>query len=386
MREEMRGIAVRELRLRVALLRACEGNPRALRQALLLASSLEAAAADLSRQSPALRDLLAPLCAPAGTACATHPLDERFLALDDAVVLAHNDGRFPALLGEISSPPPLLFCRGDITALAQPQIAIVGSRNASPAGLATARAFAADLAAAGFVITSGMALGIDAMAHDGALAVGGRTVAVLGCGVDEVYPKRHAALAGRIRAQGCVVSEFLPGTPPLAPHFPQRNRIISGLVLGVLVVEAAPDSGSLITARFAAEQGREVFAIPGSIHSPMARGCHQLIREGATLIETSAQLVDALSHFALPLPPQSMDASPAHVPSAAPALSADEQVVLAAVSPAGSVIDDLVQRAGMPAAAVGALLSGLAVRGHVHAMAGGLWQVAQPQTQPQRGR
>ena len=378
MRDERRELPARELQLRLALLRLHEGNPRPLRRVLAQLSSLSAAVMELPRQTPEVRVLLAPLCEQNLLAGALSPLDEHFLGRDDGVVLPHDDERFPALLAEISEPPPLLFCRGDITALLPPQIAIVGSRNASPAGLATARAFAADLAAAGFVITSGMALGIDAMAHEGALAAGGRTVAVLGCGADQIYPRRHARLAADIRAQGCIVSEFLPGTPPLAPHFPLRNRIISGLSLGVLVVEAAPDSGSLITARFAAEQGREVFAIPGSIHSPLARGCHQLIREGATLIETSAQLVDALSHFAILR--TDGEATTHGSAGSAVALSPDEQRVMAVLSAAGNGIDELVLRSGMPAATVGALLTGLALRGQVHSLAGGLWQPASTAT------
>lgn len=378
MREERRDLPARELQLRLALLRLHEGNPRPLRRVLAQLSSLSEAVMEMSRQTSEVRVLLAPLCAPNLLGGTLSPLDERFLELDDGVVLPHDDERFPALLAEISEPPPLLFCRGDIAALLPPQIAIVGSRNASPAGLATARAFAADLAAAGFVITSGMALGIDAMAHEGALAAGGRTVAVLGCGADQIYPRRHARLAADIRAQGCIVSEFLPGTPPLAPHFPLRNRIISGLSLGVLVVEAAPDSGSLITARFAAEQGREVFAIPGSIHSPLARGCHQLIREGATLIETSAQLVDALSHFAILRTDR--EATTHGSAGSAVALSPDEQRVMAMLSAVGNGIDELVLRSGMPAATVGALLTGLALRGQVHSLAGGMWQPASTAT------
>lgn len=361
---------------RVALLRAHDGNPHPLRQTLAIVGNV-GDAIQRYRQLPAeVREWLRPLCDSGDAHAALSAADARFLSLDDAAVIADDAAHYPALLGEILSQPPLLFCRGDVTALARPQIAIVGSRNASPAGLATARAFAGDLAAAGFVITSGMALGIDGMAHEGALAAGGQTIAVLGCGADLAYPRRHTALAARIRGQGCIVSTLLPGTPPLAHNFPLRNRIISGLVLGVLVVEAAPDSGSLITARFAAEQGREVFAIPGSIHAPTARGCHQLIREGATLIETSAQLVEAVMHFSradpqLPLP---MPTPPCSAHDAI--LDGEEMRLLAALSPAGSAVDTLVQATAMPAARVNALLGALAMGGHVHALAGGLWQPA----------
>lgn len=363
----------RELALRLALLRLHEGNPRVLRRLLVQLPSVEAALAAHGRLPPAVRELLAPLCDGSTDWRALIAPDVAFLREQGACALAADAPGYPALLAEIADAPPLLFCQGDHALLERPQVAIVGSRHASPAGLANARAFAADLAAAGFVITSGMAMGVDAMAHEGALAAGGDTVAVLGCGIDRVYPRRHAALARGIRARGCLVSELPPGSAPMPAHFPQRNRIISGLVLGVLVVEAAPDSGSLITARFAAEQGREVFAIPGSIHSPMSRGCHQLIREGATLVETSAQLVDALGHFALPR--RQARAAPSTLPLAMP-LTDEELRVLAAVSPAGSGIDQLVAQTGLPVATVAALLSALAVGGRVHALPGGLWQPA----------
>jgi DNA processing protein len=302
------------------------------------------------------------------------PEDANFLACSDAGVVAQHDDAYPPLLAETRDAPPLLFTCGDAALLARPQIAIVGSRNASPAGLANARRFAAELAAAGFVITSGMALGIDAMAHEGALAAGGHTVAVLGCGADVIYPRRHAALAARIRAQGCVVSEYLPGTPPLAALFPQRNRIISGLSLGVLVVEATPDSGSLITARFAAEQGREVFAIPGSIHAPTAQGCHQLIREGATLVERSCELVEALMHFAAPVRQHALPLTE----RAPPVLPTDEAALLALMSPAGSRTEELIAASGLPAGLASALLSSLAMRGLATALPGGLWLPATP--------
>lgn len=362
----------REARLRTALLRAGSGDARLLRQLLSSHGSVAAAWRQRSTVPAALRESLSALCDPGSREPRLAPPDEAFLALVDAAMLSPDDPQWPALLAEIRDAPPLLFCRGDTAVLGQPQIAIVGSRHASPAGLALARAFAADLAAAGFVITSGMALGIDAMAHEGALAAGGRTIAVLGCGADVVYPRRHDHLAARIRASGCLVSELLPGSAPLAHAFPRRNRIISGLVLGVLVVEAAPDSGSLITARCAAEQGREVFAIPGSIHSPTARGCHQLIREGATLVETSAELVDALLHFAGPRLQPILPVAP----PASGATTAEEAHLLALLAPEGSSIDDLVLASSLGVARIGAVLSALALRGRVHALPGGRWQPA----------
>ncbi|WP_044873357.1 DNA-processing protein DprA [Pseudomonas sp. LFM046] len=210
-------------------------------------------------------------------------------------LLCWDDPAYPALLAELVNAPPLLFVAGDASLLEQPQLAMVGSRRASAAGLDTARAFARSLAGGGFVITSGLALGIDGAAHQGALEVGGRTVAVLGTGLERIYPNRHRGLAARIVDEGgALVSELPLDCPPHPSNFPRRNRIISGLSLGVLVVEASPSSGSLITARLAAEQGREVYAIPGSIHHPGARGCHQLIREGAALVEKVEDILEAL--------------------------------------------------------------------------------------------
>jgi len=210
----------------------------------------------------------------------------------DIVLISSPD--YPALLREIDTPPALLFVKGNTSILNLPQIAIVGSRHHSVAGQQNARAFARHLANSGFTITSGLALGIDGAAHMGALE-SGKTIAVLGTGVDVIYPRRHQTLyRDIIEKGGAIVSEFPPGTPARAGNFPQRNRIISGLSLGVLVVEAALKSGSLITARLAMEQGREVFAIPSSIHNPSAKGCHQLIRQGAALAETADDIINEL--------------------------------------------------------------------------------------------
>ncbi|MBA1379587.1 DNA-processing protein DprA [Pseudomonas brassicacearum] len=210
-------------------------------------------------------------------------------------LLMWDQPEYPALLAQISDPPPLLFVAGDPSILEKPQLAMVGSRRASRPGMDTAAAFSRSLAGAGFVITSGLALGIDAAAHQAALDVGGLTVGVLGTGLENFYPQRNRRLAEAMIAQGsAVVSEFPLDAAPHASNFPRRNRIISGLSLGVLVVEASVASGSLITARLAAEQGREVYAIPGSIHHPGARGCHQLIRDGAALVETVEHILEAL--------------------------------------------------------------------------------------------
>jgi DNA processing protein len=210
-------------------------------------------------------------------------------------VLALGEPGYPDLLANIPDPPLLLYIKGRVELLEAPMLAIVGSRNASVQGKANAQAFAESLSGAGLCIVSGLALGIDAAAHEGALNGPGSTVAVVGTGPDLIYPARNRALCERIGSEGCIVSEYPIGTPPLPGNFPKRNRIISGLAAGVLVVEAAAQSGSLITARQAAEQGREVFAIPGSIHAALAKGCHLLIREGAKLVDTAADVLEAMA-------------------------------------------------------------------------------------------
>ena len=217
-----------------------------------------------------------------------------WLAQPQRHILTLHDPDYPASLRHIPDPPLLLYLHGRRELLSAPMIAVVGSRNASTQGKANAEGFAQALSQAGLCVVSGLALGIDTAAHEGALRGEGATIAVVGTGLDRVYPARNRALAHRIAEQGCIVSEYALGTPPLAGNFPRRNRIISGLSAGVLVVEAAAQSGSLITAQLAAEHGREVFALPGSIHSALAKGCHQLIREGARLVETVDEVLDAM--------------------------------------------------------------------------------------------
>ncbi|MDR1934919.1 MAG: DNA-processing protein DprA, partial [Candidatus Accumulibacter sp.] len=209
-------------------------------------------------------------------------------------VVTLADPAYPRALLEIADPPSLLYVLGRVELLEWPVLAIVGSRNPTPQGVLNAERFAGALSAAGFVIASGLALGIDAAAHRGALAAQGDTIAFVGTGIDRVYPARNRDLAHEIGAKGVIVSEFPLGTPVVASNFPRRNRLISGIARGVLIVEAAVGSGSLITARLAAEQGREVFAIPGSIHSPQSRGCHRLIRDGAKLVETAQDILEEL--------------------------------------------------------------------------------------------
>ncbi len=283
------------------------------------------------------------------------------------VTLADPD--YPALLREIADAPAVLFLAGDRGLLASPQLAIVGSRNPTPVGQENARAFAAHLGHAGLTITSGLALGIDAAAHTGALAAGAPTVAVAGTGLDRVYPAAHRPLAHRIVEHGLLVSEFPVGTPPRAENFPRRNRIMSGLALGVLVVEAAVRSGSLITARLAGEQGREVFAIPGSIHSPLAHGCHALIRQGAKLVETAADVLEELGPLARLVQQQAEKTRDSAPVTLDPAF----RQVLEQMGHEPVTLDGLVRRSGLTADVVSSMLLQMELRGLVAACPGGTY-------------
>ena len=223
--------------------------------------------------------------------------DCRWLAAPNHHLVHLHDPRYPARLREIADPPPLLFVNGDPSCLSRPQLAIVGSRNATRAGADFALKLSAELASQGLTVTSGLAYGIDAAAHRGCLSTGQPTVAVTGTGPDRIYPRRNQPLAAEIVRSGAVVTEFPTGVPPQPENFPRRNRILSGLALGVVVVEATVKSGSLITARFALEQGREVFAVPGSVNNPNARGCHALLRQGAKLVETTDDIMEELGNL-----------------------------------------------------------------------------------------
>jgi len=237
----------------------------------------------------------------------THPDEEQiesglqWLAQSDHHLLCWDDDAYPVLLRRIANPPAALFVDGDPGCLWQPQIAVIGSRNPTAGGLDHARDFARTLARQGMTITSGLASGIDTASHVAALDAGALTIAVNGTGLDRVYPSSSRAVAARIRSQGAMISELPLGSPPKRQHFPSRNRIISGLSLAVLVIEAGLNSGTLITARKAAEQGRDVFALPGSLNNPMAKGCHRLIREGARLVETTADIMQELGPVAAEL-------------------------------------------------------------------------------------
>jgi len=301
--------------------------------------------------------------------------DIEWLRLPGHTVTCLGGDGYPPLLALIAQPPPVLFLHGDPERLCRPQLAMVGSRNPTASGAEHARAFAAYLSRAGFTITSGLATGIDSAAHEGALTGLGGTVAVAATGLDRVYPASNRDLAHRVAEQGLLVSEYPVGSGPLKQHFPRRNRIISGLSLGCLVVEAARHSGSLITARYAAEQGREVFAIPGSIHSPLSRGCHYLIRQGAKLVETAQDIVEELPPIEAP-PGERPDTDD---PPAAPATSEEmprdvDDPLLAVLDFEPATLDLLVERSGLPVEAVSARLLDLELQGLAEALDGGRYR------------
>lgn len=279
-------------------------------------------------------------------------------------VIALGDPRYPPRLLDTADPPLLLYAQGRVDLLQADSIAIVGSRNPTPQGTLNARDFAHALGEAGWVVVSGLALGIDGAAHEGALAAGAGTIAVVGTGLDRVYPKRHLDLAHRIARDGLMLSEYALGTPALAPHFPQRNRLIAGLSSGTLVVEAALQSGSLITARMALEAGREVLAIPGSIHSPQSRGCHALIKQGAKLVESAGDVLDEL-------PSQSV-ARPRAANEVPDAGTGDP--LLAAMGYELMSLDTLVARTGWSAHALNIRLLELELSGQVARLPGQLFQ------------
>ena len=286
---------------------------------------------------------------------------------------------YPHLLADIPDPPLVLYVEGDPAALGLPQLAIVGSRNPTSIGRDTARQFGMHLAQAGLAITSGLALGIDAAAHRGALDAPGRTIAVVGRGLDAIYPRENEELARQILEQrGALVTDLPVGTPPLRQNFPRRNRILSGLAVGTLVVEAALQSGSLITARLAAEQGREVFAMPGSIHNALARGCHRLLRDGAKLVETAddifAELGPNLAQMASFL--RSRAHSQPH--SGGTSLDKDYEILLDAVGFEPASLDSVVVRSGLKADAVASMLLILELDGRIQQQPGGRYSRTLP--------
>ena len=322
--------------------------------------------------------------------------DMQWLARPNNYLLTLFHPDYPSLLREIYDPPPLLFIHGDRALLNSKQLAIVGTRHPSQVGEQAAQKFAEYLSSQGFTITSGMALGIDGASHRGALAGSGKTIAVAGTGLDRVYPAQHRDLAHKIAETGALVSEFLPGTPVRRNHFPLRSRIVSGLSLGTLVVEAPENSGALYAARFAVEQNREVFAIPGSIQNPLVKGCHKLIKEGAKLVETAADILEEFQKD-LPLltqpPLERFNPSPSPIsvdksdkqsrqqlttPSPIVAgenseLDGDYVRLLDYLGTGPSSIDNLVEFSGLTAGEVSSMLLILELRGLVTAQAGGFY-------------
>lgn len=371
-----------ELRAWLIVLRTPGLGPGGLRE------RLDAAGGDIRGVLARLQADSAPLGEPA-RAWLAQP-DAAQLAADEAWLiepghrlLRCTEADFPPQLENIPQPPAALFVIGDASLLLYPQVAIVGARAASAGGKAHARAFARELAGAGFAITSGMADGIDGEAHTAALEIGAKTLAVMGTGPDRVYPRKHHELARRIAAHGVLVSEFPPGTAARADHFPRRNRIISGLALGTLVIEAGLRSGSLITARLAAEQGREVFALPGSIHNPLAQGCHRLIRDGARLVEHAAEIFEVLAPLACALGGelaarlgQSTGAAEGDLPTGIARMAdPDYRRLLDELGHEPATMDELSQRTGLPAAALSSMLLMLELDARIERLPGNCYQI-----------
>lgn len=295
-----------------------------------------------------------------------------WLEQTDNHLITLGDAYYPQRLLDTDQPPPVLYAKGNLQTLRRPGIAIVGSRHATPQGEATAEQFAESLCRAGLTVVSGLALGIDGAAHRGALKADGNTIAVVGTGLDIVYPAKHKTLAHQIAQYGLLLSEYPLGTPSLTHNFPRRNRIISGLSEGCLVVEANIDSGSLITARQAIEQGREVFAIPGSIHSPVAKGCHALIKQGAKLVESTEDIVSELRHIRLPDPAFSI--SPNGPLPDWTNLPAEASSVLVCMGFDPVFADQIAARAGLTPEQVSTMLTLLELEGAVSQLASGQFQ------------
>ncbi|MCC5858750.1 MAG: DNA-processing protein DprA [Ectothiorhodospiraceae bacterium] len=333
------------------------------------------AAGPLGWQSMGLDDRLRQALAAPDWAGADRDLAWERSAEDHAILFPEHPD-YPSRLAEIPAAPPVLFVVGDRELLAYPQLGIVGSRKPTAGGRQTAHDFAAHLATAGLGITSGLALGVDSAAHDGALDGGGYTIAVTATGPDRLYPARNRDLARRIRGNGAIVTEFPTGVTARPDHFPRRNRIISGLGLGVLVVEAGLRSGSLITARYALDQGREVFAIPGSIHNPLAKGCHRLIRLGqAKLVEQAADILEEIpAQLSLP---ETETTGRSRVDSAMP--DPDHTAVLEALGHDPVTLDTVLQRTGLTPEAVSSILLILELQGHVTAAPGGRYARSWPE-------
>lgn len=368
-----------------AWLRLLETPGIGLARARQLLAAFGSPEAVFEAPSAAWRELLGPKAAEAlgQTPDTLDALLDRTLAwlAEDSrhQLLCLSDADYPEPLLQTADPPLLLYLSGRRELLQANCLAVVGSRSPTPQGRDNAASFALGLSQAGYCVVSGLALGIDGAAHEAALQGPGSTLAVLGTGLDQLYPARHQALGRRIEAAGLLVSEYALGTPPLAPNFPRRNRIIAGASMGCLVVEAALRSGSLITARLASEAGREVFAIPGSIHSPLARGCHELIRQGAALVESPAEMLEALRPLTSKLANKSSP-QPARPPQmkSAPEPDGEPGLVLQALGHDPVTLDALIARGGWPAAQLNALLLELELEGLVARLPGQLFQRRQP--------
>ena len=292
-------------------------------------------------------------------------------------IVTQNDPRYPALLLQIPDPPPYFYLFGE-TAAFPSAVALVGSRNATDYGRTTTRRLSSDLVRQGIAVVSGLARGIDTAAHEGALDGGGKTVAVLGSGLDRIYPAENRRLAGRIAASGAVVSEFPPEAGPDGHHFPIRNRIISGMCLGTMIAEATLRSGSLITARLAADQGREVFAVPGSIHSHKSTGTHTLIKQGAKLVEHAGDIIEELS----PMLYAAGQDDPSTPAPAAPVLTENEAEVRGVLSPYPIHIDEIGRRLSMDSARLGGLLLSLELKGQVRQLPGKFFVLDEDSSEP----
>lgn len=310
------------------------------------------------------------------TNCAKDDIDWINSAENHHLITIHCS-EYPALLKQISNPPPLLYVHGKLSLLNDPQIAIIGSRNPTQGGLSNTYEFSKFLGSSGLCITSGLALGIDGAAHQGALDVNSPTIAVIATGVDRVYPARHRKLAHKIVETGAIISEFPIGTQPKAENFPRRNRIISGLSQGTLVIEAAKKSGSLITARLASEQNREVFAIPGSIHNPLSKGCHQLIREGAKLVETAQDILEEMSKVidmnTVVINSKSNDTEPETIDSSPLEEGGEQSDLLEKMAYDPISIDELVIRTGQSPESIAAMLLILELQNKVSSNGGGTY-------------
>ncbi|MDH4260073.1 MAG: DNA-processing protein DprA [Gammaproteobacteria bacterium] len=304
--------------------------------------------------------------------------DLRWLDMPGHCLLTADDPGYPPQLAATRGAPLALFVRGRPSVLSLPQLAIVGSRSATAAGRETAFEFAARLSAAGLAITSGLATGIDAAAHRGALAAGGMTIAVCGTGLDLVYPAEHAALAASIAIQGALVSEFSTATAPVAANFPRRNRLLSGLARGVLVIEAAERSGSLITARLAGDQGRDVMAVPGSIHNALARGCHRLIKDGAALVESPEDVLATIGFTGFATASAAGAEAPGGIHNSNGQLDSAEEMLLNALGFEPADLDKLVERTGFPAHAVASMMQMLELEGRIESLAGGRYSRTPP--------